>query len=100
MSKNDEIAEAFVRSCEAETGKQISADKVETLSGLLTQSREEAQTPATLPMMLTKAFRTSFSCGPDRIYEMRFAFGSLEDLQLADDEWTAFTAPSAGGEHD
>ena len=46
MSKNDEIAEAFVRSCEAETGKQISADKVETLSGLLANSSDCALPPS------------------------------------------------------
>lgn len=36
---------------------------------------------------MRKAFHTSHTCGPEKIYEMRFKFRSLDDLQAAEDEW-------------
>jgi hypothetical protein len=35
------------------------------------------------------AIRTTVSCGPDSLYEMRFKFASLEAMQEADAEWRA-----------
>ena len=40
--------------------------------------------------LLRAAFRTSVSCGPDGLYEMRFAFPSLEALYKAEDEWRKY----------
>jgi hypothetical protein len=41
-----------------------------------------------LPLMRS-AFRTTVSCGPDGLYEMRFKFRDLATMQAADAEWRA-----------
>lgn len=51
----------------------------------------EALKAERLPTLMS-AFRTSESCGPDKLYRMIFKFGSLADLQKAEDEFLAFAA--------
>lgn len=45
--------------------------------------------PAPLPLM-QGALRTTVSCGPDGLYEMRFRFESPAALHAADTEWRAY----------
>lgn len=40
---------------------------------------------------MRSAFMTCTSCGPEKLYELRFAFPSLPDMQAAHHEWLMFT---------
>lgn len=49
---------------------------------------------ATPPFPLMRAaFRTTFTWGPEKLYEMRFSFASLADLHAAEREWVAEAKP-------
>lgn len=51
--------------------------------------------PEPLPLMRA-AFRTTVSCGPDGLYEMRFKFRDLATMQAADAEWRAHVSGVQG----